>query len=167
MISINFQLGCRQGYVLAGRGFETQRDGCLAMLLWCLASHYPCNFCDNNKNRFQRIVIVFNFTIKRGQMMSSISIEEWMHSSDEERVRIHKSWDTSCGEGKEIASKVASLFSKECVYNISEVGILDHDGEWLMDAYVVAEDYDNLKDRKNVEFLGFRVTFSCAENQSA
>ncbi len=96
--------------------------------------------------------------------MSSISIEEWMHSSDEERGRIHKSWNA--GEGKEIVSKVASLFGKECVYNISEVGVLNSGGEWLIDAYVVAEDYDNLKDRKNVEFLGFRVKFSCAENQS-
>lgn len=97
--------------------------------------------------------------------MSLINIEEWMHSSDEERVRIHKSWNTSRGEGKEIVSKVASLFGKECVYNISEAGILDNGGEWLIDAYVVAEDYDNLKDRKNVEFLGFRVKFSRAENQ--
>ncbi|NOZ37309.1 MAG: hypothetical protein GXP11_04430 [Gammaproteobacteria bacterium] len=99
--------------------------------------------------------------------MSPINIEEWMHSSDEERARIHKSWDTRHGEGREIATKVASLFGKECIYNISEVDILDQDGEWLIDAYVVAEDYDNLKDRKNVEFLGFRVKFSSAENRSA
>ncbi|VAX14178.1 hypothetical protein MNBD_GAMMA24-2662 [hydrothermal vent metagenome] len=98
--------------------------------------------------------------------MSSITIEEWMHSSDEERARTHKSWDTRLGEGREIASKVASLFGKECIYNISTVDILDNDGEWLIDACVVAEDYDNLKDRKNVEFLGFRVKFSSAENQS-
>ncbi len=99
--------------------------------------------------------------------MSSINIEEWMLSSDEERVQIHKSWNTRHGEGKDIAAKVASLFGKECIYNIAEVDILDQDGEWLIDAYVVAEDYDNLKDRKNVEFLGFRVKFSSAENQSA
>ncbi len=99
--------------------------------------------------------------------MSSISIEEWMHSSDEERARMQKSWDASKGEGKEIASTVASLFSKECVYNISEVGILNNKGEWLIDACVVADDYENLKDRKNFEFLGFRVTFSNREEQSA
>lgn len=98
--------------------------------------------------------------------MTSMSIEEWMDSSDEERTQTHKSWDTSHGEGKAIASKVASLFGKECIYNIAEVGILDNNGEWLIDAYVVAEDYDNLKDRKNVEFLGFRVKFSSAESQS-
>lgn len=96
--------------------------------------------------------------------MSSISIEEWMHSSDEDRSRMHKGWDASKGEGMEIASTVANLFSKECVYNISEVGILNRDGEWLIDACVVADDYDNLKDRKNFEFLGFRVTFSSQES---
>ncbi len=99
--------------------------------------------------------------------MSLISVEEWMNASDEERQRIHKSWDTSKGEGKEIASTVAGLFSKECVYNISEVNILNHNGEWLVDACVVADDYDNLKDRKNFEFLGFRVTFSSQEDQTA
>ncbi|VAX07459.1 hypothetical protein MNBD_GAMMA25-1111 [hydrothermal vent metagenome] len=98
--------------------------------------------------------------------MSVISVEEWMNASDEERSRIHKRWDTSKGEGKEIASTVASLFSKECVYNISEAGVLNLDGEWLIDACVVADDFESLKDRSNFEFLGFRVTFSCMENQS-
>ncbi len=97
--------------------------------------------------------------------MSSISVEEWMNASDEERASIHKAWDLSKGEGKEIASTVASLFSKECVYNISEVGIQNLDGEWWIDACVVPDDYDNLKDRKNFEFLGFRVKFSCSPNQ--
>jgi len=92
--------------------------------------------------------------------MSVVSLEEWMHSSDEEREHIRKSWDTGKGEGRDIAGRVASLFSKECIYNISEVDILDRDGEWFIHAYVVVEDYDNLKDRKNVEFLGFRVMFN-------
>lgn len=92
--------------------------------------------------------------------MSAVSVEEWMLASDEERERIHKSWDTGKGEGRDIASSVASLFSKECIYNISEVDILDRDGEWFIHAYVVVDDYDNLKDRKNVEFLGFRVVFN-------
>ncbi len=99
--------------------------------------------------------------------MSSISVDEWMNSSDEERIRIHKSWNISQGEGKEIVSTVANLFSKECVYNISEVGILNHEGEWFIDACVVADDYDSLKDRKNFEFLGFKIKFSSMENQSA
>lgn len=92
------------------------------------------------------------------------NIEEWMHASDEERAAIHSRWNTENMEGKEIAEQVASLFSNECIYNIDAVNVVNKDGKWCIEAFVVVDDYDNLKGRTNVEFLGFGVIFNSMEN---
>ena len=98
--------------------------------------------------------------------MTNTNIEDWMHATDEERADIHNSWNTENLEGKAIAEQIASLLSKECVYNIDKVSVIDKDGKWFIEAFVVVDDYDNLKDRTNIEFLGFKIMFNSMANFS-
>lgn len=86
-------------------------------------------------------------------------IESWMHATDEERDETHAQWNIKAGEGKKIADKVAGLFKHECIYGIEEVDIANNHNRWSIDAYVSPEDYENLKDRYNIEFLGFKINF--------
>jgi len=91
--------------------------------------------------------------------MTNISVEDWMHASDEEREKVRKSWDLEKGDGKEIVETVAGLFKDECVYNVAEVEVFQSDNEWLVGAYVDAQEYENLKDRTNIQFLGIKIAF--------
>ena len=91
--------------------------------------------------------------------MSATDVENWMHASDEERTQTQTSWDIKNGDGKEIIDAVAALFKDECVYNVMEVAVDNSDTEWLIKCYVDEGDYETLKDRKNVQFLGFRIVF--------
>lgn len=91
--------------------------------------------------------------------MNNPNMEEWLHSSDEERADIHRGWNVNGGEGKDIVSEIAGYFKDECVYNVDKVGVANHNGQWVIEAFVEADDYDTLKDRKNVTFLGFKIVF--------
>ena len=99
--------------------------------------------------------------------MSEADIENWMHASDEERSQIQASWNIDNGDGKEVIAAVAALFKDECVYNVMEVDIDNSDTEWLIKCYVDPADYETLKDRKNVQFLGFRIVFRNIITRSA
>ena len=99
--------------------------------------------------------------------MNTISLEDWFHSSDEERAEILQSWDIAQGDGAEIATEVANLFKDECVYNVKEVNVVNQDGLWLIEAFMKPEDYVNVKHRQGVEFLGFKIAFYTVGNKSA
>jgi len=96
--------------------------------------------------------------------MSDADVENWMHSSDEERQDTIKTWDVAQGEGKEIVTAVSNLFKNECVYNVIKSGVGTANDKWVIDAYVEKSDYENLKDRYNVGFLGFPIVFKNAED---
>jgi len=96
--------------------------------------------------------------------MSDVDVENWMHFSDEERQATMKNWDVSREDGKEIITAVANLFKNECVYNVIKSGVSTADGRWVIDAYVEKSDYESLKDRYNVGFLGFQIAFKNADD---
>ena len=97
--------------------------------------------------------------------MSKISFEDWLHSSDEERLHIHRSWDVVSGEGKDIVSEIAKLLKEECVYNVKNVNVLHKEGFWHIEAFLEADDFENVGHRQNMDFLGFRVAFTSVSNQ--
>lgn len=92
--------------------------------------------------------------------MSTLSLDDWMHASDDERETAIKNWDTSKDEGKDIVDRVATLFKKECVYNVLETKATVKDNHWVIEAFSETDDYETLKDRTNVEFLGFDIVFN-------
>lgn len=91
--------------------------------------------------------------------MSENEIENWMHATDEERAEMQAKWNVSAGDGKKIVNKVAELFKNECIYRIEEVDIANNLDTLSIEAYVSPEDHENLMNRENVEFLGFRINF--------
>jgi len=96
--------------------------------------------------------------------MSEIDVENWMHFSDEERQETLKSWDIGQNDGKEIITAVANLFKNECVYNVVKSGVGSENNRWVINAYVEKSDYDSLKNRYNVGFLGFPIVFKNADD---
>ena len=86
-------------------------------------------------------------------------VENWMHASDEEREQIHQGWNPVAGDGKKIVDEVAKLFKNECIYGIVEAEVTHDDDRWSIKAYFEPEDYENLKNRYNIEFLGFKINF--------
>lgn len=97
--------------------------------------------------------------------MSKIDLEEWLHSSDEERARIHQNWKINQGQGKEVIEEIAQLFKDECIYSVYEVDVITSGNTWQLLAYVREDDHSSLKDRENVEFLGFKVRFENIDNR--
>jgi hypothetical protein len=97
--------------------------------------------------------------------MNTISLEDWFHSSDEERAEILSSWDTTNGDGSEIVAEVANLFKDECVYNVKEINIVNKNGLWVIEAFMKPEDYANVRHRQNMEFLGFKIAFNSVDNK--
>jgi len=95
--------------------------------------------------------------------MSEIDVENWMHFSDEERQDAIKSWDISRNDGKDIITAVANLFKNECVYNVIKSGVGTSNQRWVINAYVEKSDYESLKNRYNVGFLGFPIVFKNAD----
>jgi len=91
--------------------------------------------------------------------MTNIDVDNWMHASDEERTEAIQSWNTANNEGQEIASRVATIFKGECVYNVLETKANVQDGKWVIEAFSETDDYETLKDRSNVTFLGFDIVF--------
>jgi hypothetical protein len=92
-------------------------------------------------------------------MSTADNIENWMHASDHERTTLQQSWNISAGDGEDIANQVANLFKDECVYQVIKVGVSKTETDWCIDAFVSSDDYENLKDRYNIEFLGFKINF--------
>lgn len=92
--------------------------------------------------------------------MNEQMLESWMHASEEERIQMQQGWNTDSNDGENIASAIANLFADECVYNVVRVKPVLIDRRWQLNAYVEAGDFDTLKDRYNVEFLGLKVNFS-------
>jgi hypothetical protein len=91
--------------------------------------------------------------------MNKDELDDWMHASDNERTKTIQSWNTANKDGKEIVGRVATLFKNECVYNVRETSISVQDGKWVVEAFAETDDYETLKDRYNVEFLGFKIVF--------
>ena len=91
--------------------------------------------------------------------IQSVQLEEWLHASDEEREDLHRKWAVLNGDGKEIVEEIANLFKDECVYDINEVRTSHRNGEWTIEAFVDPDDYENLKNRQDIRFLGFKIVF--------
>ena len=91
--------------------------------------------------------------------MSNVDVDNWMHASDDERAEAIQSWNTTSGEGQEIVNRVATLFKGECVYNVLETRASVQDNRWVIDAFSETDDYETLKERKNIDFLGFHIMF--------
>ena len=91
--------------------------------------------------------------------MSNVDVDNWMHASDDERTEAIQNWNTKIGEGQEIVARVATLFKGECVYNVLETKSVVQDGKWIIEAFSETDDYETLKDRQSVEFLGFNIVF--------
>ena len=89
----------------------------------------------------------------------SITLEDWLHASDQDRTRLHADWSIDNDEGLEIVTKIANMFKEECVYSVREVEIRKKGSEWVIAALVSEEDFQNLKDRTNIDFLGINITF--------
>ena len=90
----------------------------------------------------------------------SLTIDDWMHASDEERTENIKSWNLNNNEGQEIANYIANIFTDECVYDVSKTRASIKDGQWVIETFSDNESYDTLKVRKNINFLGFDIVFS-------
>jgi len=91
--------------------------------------------------------------------MNEDFMENWLHATDDERETTHASWKVDTGEGKDIALGVATLLKEECVYNVGEIDVNTDSGRWIIHAFVDPDDYESLKNRTNIAFLGFRVAF--------
>ncbi len=98
--------------------------------------------------------------------MPDSNLENWMHASDSERNDLHSAWNVNNDEGKNIADSVAKLFADECIYNVQQVTLSKHDNKWVIKAYVESADYENLKNRYNIDFLGFKIDFNDISNYS-
>jgi len=96
--------------------------------------------------------------------MSELDVENWMHFSDEERQEAINGWNVSQGDGEDIITAVANLFKNECVYNVIKSGVGKTNDRWVIEAYVEKSDYESLKDRYNVGFLGFTIVFKNADD---
>lgn len=96
--------------------------------------------------------------------MGKVVFEDWLEMSDDEREQACQSWNLSTGEGKELAAKAADLLKRECVYNLLEIDTAENDGEWRIQAYMDAFDYEKLKDRETEKFLGFSISFHNIED---
>jgi len=90
----------------------------------------------------------------------NISVDDWMHASDDERTQAIQSWNIEKNDGKEIAERVATMFKGECVYKVLETRTSIKDSKWVIDAFSETDDYETLKQRKNVAFLGFDIVFN-------
>lgn len=88
------------------------------------------------------------------------TIDDWMHASNEDREETHNNWDVNNDEGKEIAHHVASIFTEECVYDVNETRANKQDGKWVIETFSDGNNYDTLKVRKNINFLGFDIVFN-------
>lgn len=91
--------------------------------------------------------------------LTDVSFDDWLHSSDLERMAIRNRWNTLNDEGKETASKVASLFKSECIYNIGDTNVIRENNLWIINAYVSTDDYFALQGRSNIYFLGIEIKF--------
>ena len=91
--------------------------------------------------------------------MSNINVDDWMHASNEERTEAMQNWDTVNNDGQEIVTRVATMFKGECVYKVLETKASVQDGKWIIEAFSETDDYETLKDRKSIEFLGFTIIF--------
>ena len=96
--------------------------------------------------------------------MNEEQLEEWLNATDDEREAAHAGWKVDQGEGKEVAIGIAALLKEECVYNVNEVDVRTDKGRWVIKAFVDSSDYVNLKNRYNISFLGFHVSFGDAGN---
>lgn len=96
--------------------------------------------------------------------MASVSFEDWLEMSDDERVVVATAWKTAKGEGKDIANQAAELLKRECVYNLLQIDTHVNNGEWRIHAYMDTYDYEKLKDRQTEKFLGFGITFNNIED---
>ena len=94
----------------------------------------------------------------------SMSIDDWMHATNEERENAQKSWNINNSDGQDIANHVASIFTEECVYDVSETRASIKDSKWVIETFSGNESYDTLKVRKNINFLGFDIVFSHIDN---
>jgi len=90
----------------------------------------------------------------------TMSIDDWMHAANEEREKAQQDWDINNGDGQDIANHIASIFTEECVYDVAETRAGIKDGKWVIETFSDNENYDTLKVRKNINFLGFDVVFS-------
>ena len=90
----------------------------------------------------------------------AMSIDDWMHATNEEREHAQKDWIINNGDGQDIANHVASIFTKECVYDVAETRASTKDGQWVIETFSDDENYETLKVRKNINFLGFDVVFN-------
>lgn len=93
--------------------------------------------------------------------MLKTTLEDWLHASDQERIDIHETWNVEKDDGLEIVTAVANMFKDECVYDVSDVVVRHRLGKWVIGSFVSTDDYQNLKDRTNIEFLGFNIVFDC------
>ena len=92
-----------------------------------------------------------------------MNIDDWMHATDEERESARLSWNISVGDEQDIANHIASIFTEECVYDIAETRASIKDGKWVIETFSDNENYEKLKVRENISFLGFYSVFSHAD----
>lgn len=92
-----------------------------------------------------------------------MNIDDWMHASDEERQSARQRWNTSNGDGQDIANHIASIFTEECVYDVTETRASIKDGKWVIETFSDNENYERLKVREDISFLGFDIVFNHAD----
>jgi len=90
----------------------------------------------------------------------TLTIDSWMHATDEEREANQQSWDINKGDGEEIANHIATMFANECVYEISNTRATIKNGKWVIETFSDNENYASLKNRKSINFLGFDIVFN-------
>jgi hypothetical protein len=83
-----------------------------------------------------------------------------MHASDEEREAELQNWNINNHDGKEIVQHIASIFTAECVYKITDTRATVKNGKWVIETFSDNENYTKLKNRKGIGFLGFDIIFS-------
>jgi hypothetical protein len=89
----------------------------------------------------------------------AMSIDDWMHATEEERVAAQQSWNVENGDGKDIVKHIASIFTDECVYEVEKTRAGIKSGKWIIETFSDDHNYDTLKTRTNINFLGFDVLF--------
>ena len=92
-----------------------------------------------------------------------MNIDDWMHATDEERESARQRWNINNGDGQDIANHIASIFTEECVYDVAETRASIKEDKWVIETFSDNENYEKLKVRENISFLGFDIVFSHAD----
>ena len=96
----------------------------------------------------------------------TISFEQWLHASDDERQAALAAWEAEPEAGRAIVTAVAVLFQRECIYEVEAAEAATDGGRWVINAFLGPDEFALLSGRKPTSFLGVPVRFHRAGGQT-